>query len=611
MYKPKENIWDVESSNNYEEVTNYIKKKTEKLEKIKQDLLNIKDLFKDYISITKKYCDQIAVLALQLKPEANTNEGNLTQAIQGILLFNSVSLETLANEMEKIFKSSKKKEKNDSGINILDEFSKIYQSTYSNLLNNYGIYITEIEKYEKYLMNEEMGFNNEEKIIHKANSQNIQNKASGEIKSNSSNNINKVEKINCTKLTNNIEKVLEAKKNYIKEIEPMNNIINKLVEYGLNEEKLLNEEFSNILKMFLDKLNECLEGQKKKYEGQSSVLADLYAKIKSEKIENLKSGIQEYRLHCLSVYINIKNIARNKGNNSQEIVLNQKSKDFEIYKNITLENIENIIKEMKKNGLEIRAKDLEDLEKEKVKDFIERKSKLVSEKTDENFSKEDKDKLIEYFKEDEEYRSLFLQILNNDRAKGGEIFNKNIFLYMGEIFENINDLVLEKNDYRFFKYVSIISMTYFITEKNKKRYLFEFIKDNNKLKFMDFWKKYSKFVVELDMENDITKKELITEQSTKTKYKFAAFSNTLTIVNNMVNFGFDKNFIKEFINFAENNYSLSKEQIGQIEDLMVVWSSNTDTSNYKNDENNNDNNNKETNKDEMDSNNKDKYEDMK
>ena len=459
-------------------------------------------------------------------------------------------------------------------------------------------------------MNEEMGFNNEEKIIHKANSQNIQNKTSGEIKSNSSNNINKVEKINCTKLTNNIEKVLEAKKNYIKEIEPMNNIINKLVEYGLNEEKLLNEEFSNILKMFLDKLNECLEGQKKKYEGQSSVLADLYAKIKSEKIENLKSGIQEYRLHCLSVYINIKNIARNKGNNSQEIVLNQKSKDFEIYKNITLENIENIIKEMKKNGLEIRAKDLEDLEKEKVKDFIERKSKLVSEKTDENFSKEDKDKLIEYFKEDEEYRSLFLQILNNDRAKGGEIFNKNIFLYMGEIFENINDLVLEKNDYRFFKYVSIISMTYFITEKNKKRYLFEFIKDNNKLKFMDFWKKYSKFVVELDMENDITKKELITEQSTKTKYKFAAFSNTLTIVNNMVNFGFDKNFIHEFINFAENNYSLSKEQIGQIEDLMVVWSSNTDNSNYKNDNNNN-NNNKETNKDEMNSNDKDKYEDMK
>ena len=607
MYKPKENIWDVESSNNYEEVTNYIKKKTEKLEKIRHDLINIKDLFKNYISITKKYCDQIAVLALQLKPEANTNEGNLTQAIQGILLFNSVSLETLANEMEKFFKSSKKKEKNDSGVNILDEFSKIYQSTYSNLINNYCLYITEIEKYEKYLMSEEMGFNNNSNNTpqpNEENNQNIHQKKSDEIKSHSSNNINKVEKNSCEKLTNNIEKVLEAKKNYIKEIEPMNNIINKLVEYGLNEEKLLNEEFSNILKMFLDKLNECLEGQKKKYEGQSSVLADLYAKIKSEKIENLRSGIQEYPLHCLSVYINIKNVTRNKINNTQEVVLNQKSKDFEIYKDITLENIDNIIKEMKKNGLEIREKDLKDLEKEKVKDFIERKSKLVSAKTDENFTKEDKDKLIEYFKEDEEYPSFFLQILNNDRAKGGEIFNKNIFLYMGELFENINDLILEKNDYRFFKYVSIISMTYFITEENKKRYLFEFIKDNNKLKNMEFWKKYSKFVIELDMENDITKKELITEQSTKTKYKFAAFSNTLTIVNNMVNFGFNKNFINEFVDFAERSYSLTKEQIGQIEDLMVVWASNAD--NFKSN-----NNNKEENKDEIDSNKDDKYEDMK
>ena len=607
MYKPKENIWDVESSNNYEEVTNYIKKKTEKLEKIRHDLINIKDLFKNYISKTKKYCDQIAVLALQLKPEANTNEGNLTQAIQGILLFNSVSLETLANEMEKFFKSSKKKEKNDSGVNILDEFSKIYQSTYSNLINNYCLYITEIEKYEKYLMSEEMGFNNNSNNTpqpNEENNQNIHQKKSDEIKSHSSNNINKVEKNSCEKLTNNIEKVLEAKKNYIKEIEPMNNIINKLVEYGLNEEKLLNEEFSNILKMFLDKLNECLEGQKKKYEGQSSVLADLYAKIKSEKIENLRSGIQEYPLHCLSVYINIKNVTRNKINNTQEVVLNQKSKDFEIYKDKTLENIDNIIKEMKKNGLEIREKDLKDLENEKVKDFIERKSKLVSARTDENFSKEDKDKLIEYFKEDEEYRSFFLQILNNDRAKGGEIFNKNIFLYMGELFENINDLILEKNDYRFFKYVSIISMTYFITEENKKRYLCEFIKDNNKLKNMEFWKKYSKFVIELDMENDITKKELITEQSTKTKYKFAAFSNTLTIVNNMVNFGFNKNFINEFVDFAERSYSLTKEQIGQIEDLMVVWASNAD--NFKSN-----NNNKEENKDEIDSNKDDKYEDMK
>ena len=527
MYKPKENIWDIESNNNYEEVTNYIKKKTEKLGKIRQDLLNIKELFKKYITITKKYCDEIAILALQLKPEANTNEGNLTQAIQGILLFNSVSLETLANEMEKMFKTLKNKEKVNSSLNVLDEFSKIYQSTYSNLITNYCIYINEIEQYEKYLMNKEMGFNNS---------------------------------------NNNIDKVLEAKKNYLKEIDPMNNIINKLVEHGLNEEKILNEEFSNILKMFLTKLNECLEGQKKKYDGQSIVLADLYEKIKSEKIENLKSGIQQYPLHCLSVYVTTKNLMRNKTFDTKKIVKSQKSEDFEVYKDITLENVENIIKEMRKNGLEIRQKDLEDLEKEKVKDFIEKKSKLVREKSDENFSEEDKNKLIKYLREDEEYRSLFLQILNNDRARGGEILNKNIYNYIGEIFNKLNDLILEKNDYKFFKYVSIISMTYFLSEGKNKRYLYEFIKDNDKLKNMEFWKKYSLCLVNLDMENDITKQELKTEQSVKTKYKFAAFSNTLTIINNMVNYNFDKNFINEFLNFVKEKYALTKEQIEQIGD---------------------------------------------
>ena len=590
MYKPKESKWDVESNNNYEKVTNYIKEKTEKLSKIRRDLSNIKELFKNYVSITKKYCDQIAALALELKPDGKTKEGELTQAIQGILLFNSVSLETLAKEIEKIFKI--KKNKKDSAITGLEEFSKIYQISLSKLITNYCIYINEIEKYEKYLMNKEMGFDNEdnekkeekEKQEKQENNNNnneentLNNKKSGEIKNNNSNNgINKVEKNEPEKLTNNIEIVLEKRKEYIDEIEPMNNLINKLVEFGVNEEKILNEEFFNISKLFVDKLNECLEGQKKKYEDQSLVLADLYNKIQTEQIENLNSGIQQYPLHCLSVYINVKNLIRNKNYSKEEIVKNQKSKDFEIYKDITLSNIENIIKEMKENGLEIREEDMKDLEIEKVKDYIEKKSKLIFAKTDKDFSLEDKNILIDYFREKEEYRSFFLQILNNDRSKGGEFYNMNIYNYFGELFRCINDLILEKNDFRFFKYVSIISMTYYINDGKKKRYLYEFIKDNDKLKNIDFWEKYLQYVVDLDIKNDITKKELITEESAKAKLKFAAFSNVLTIINNMVNFNFEESFINKFIDFAGKNYSLTKEQISQIQDLITVWKTTNDS----------------------------------
>ena len=40
-------------------------------------------------------------------------------------------------------------------------------------------------------------------------------------------------------------------------------------------------------------------------------------------------------------------------------------------------------------------------------------------------------------------RKQVLQKLNNDRAKGGEIYNKNLFINFGEIFKSINDLILK------------------------------------------------------------------------------------------------------------------------------------------------------------------------
>ena len=87
MYKPRESDWKVESSSNYEKVTDYIQLKITKLEKIQKDLKTIQKLYKDYISVTKDYHKKITKIVLELKPDSNTNEGELIQAIQGILLF--------------------------------------------------------------------------------------------------------------------------------------------------------------------------------------------------------------------------------------------------------------------------------------------------------------------------------------------------------------------------------------------------------------------------------------------------------------------------------------------------------------------------------------------
>ena len=564
MYRQKESIWDVETNNNYEKVTEFINEKSSTIIAIRKGINDIKDVFKDYIQITKTYCTQIASLALKLKPLANTIWGDLTQAIQGILLFNSISLENLAKGMGEIFKNSKMK-KRDSGVSGLEEFSNIYQVQLSDLISNYCLYITELEKYERYLMNKEMGLDND--VNSNSNKgENNKDNTNNTINQSSTPNDNKIEK-----LTNNLETVLSFRKKYLDKVGPINALVHKLVEFGIKEEKLLNEEFLNISKIFVGKLNECLEGQKKKYEDQNSVLLELYNKIKSEKFDNINSGIQEYSLHSLSIYINAKNLDRNKIKNGKQYALNQKGEEFEIYKNITLKNVENIMKEIKRNGLEIKEKDLEDFEIEKVKDFISKKVELMFNKTDDNFSDEDKNQMIKYFQENDDYILFFLQLLNNDRAKGGEIFNINIFKYIGEIFKNINDIVLKKDNYKYFNYVSILSLTYFIQEGNKKKYVYEYIKDNKKLKDLDFWQKYAKFIIKY--ETDKIPKEKENEINNKSeKLKLTGFANILAIVNNMVNFGLEQDFIDKFISFCATTFSLTTEQIQQIKEFIPIWS---------------------------------------
>ena len=561
MYRQKESIWDVETNNNYEKVTEFINEKSSNIIAIRKGINDIKDVFKDYIQITKTYCTQIASLALKLKPLANTIWGDLTQAIQGILLFNSISLENLAKGMGEIFKNSKMK-KRDSGVSGLEEFSNIYQVQLSDLISNYCLYITELEKYERYLMNKEMGFDNDVN----SNSNKGEDNTNNTINQSSTPNDNKIEKLN-----NNLETVLSFRKKYLDKVGPMNALVHKLVEFGIKEEKLLNEEFLNISKIFVGKLNECLEGQKKKYEDQNSVLLELYNKIKSEKFDNINSGIQEYSLHSLSIYINAKNLDRNKIKNGKQYALNQKGEEFEIYKNITLKNVENIMKEIKRNGLEIKEKDLEDFEIEKVKDFISKKVELMFNKTDDNVSDEDKNQMIKYFQENDDYILFFLQLLNNDRAKGGEIFNINIFKYIGEIFKNINDIVLKKDNYKYFNYVSILSLTYFIQEGNTKKYVYECIKDNKKLKDLNFWQKYAKFIIKY--ETDKIPKEKENEINNKNeKLKLTGFANILAIVNNMVNFGLEQDFIDKFISFCATTFSLTTEQIQQIKEFIPIWS---------------------------------------
>jgi len=294
---------------------------------------------------------------------------------------------------------------------------------------------------------------------------------------------------------------------------------------------------------------------------------------------------QKYALHSLSIYMNNRAFQSMKISKNINQTIDKDNFEIDIYKNLKLENIENIIKEMQKNNLEVKKEDLENYEREKNLNLIERNTKLIFETdSDLDFTDDDLNKMIEIFKNDKEYILFFLQRLNNDRSRGGLISSMKIYKRVGELFKLINDLVLEKDDLDCFRYISILSMTYYRNNGNEKIYIYEYIKDHQKIKNLDFWKKYLETLIKYDINNTIYSNEdekndnkenkenkESKEKEMQFKLNFATFSNILSVINNLTDFGLGKNFIKQFIDYTQKNYSLTEDQKHQINCLLNLY----------------------------------------
>ena len=181
MYKAKSNIWDMDYTDNYEKICAFIENKRSKILQIKKSYNIIKEVIKKYVDATEKYYKKLSSIALELKPNSESIEGQLIQAIQGIILFNSLSLDNLVANIQEILKNFKaSKEMNSSA---LEEFSKMYQINFSKIVHLYCKFINENESYEKYLIHKELGIldndknkNNENTIEN--NNNDIKNKES-------------------------------------------------------------------------------------------------------------------------------------------------------------------------------------------------------------------------------------------------------------------------------------------------------------------------------------------------------------------------------------------------------------------------------------------------
>ena len=236
------------------------------------------------------------------------------------------------------------------------------------------------------------------------------------------------------------------------------------------------------------------------------------------------------------------------------------------------DEIINIFEKIKNTNIEIDKSDIKLIEYEKNYKKIKEQLVIIF-NYPEKYTEKDKNSLISFFEEDSNNILYFIKLLNDHRAKGKFFISELTFKYLGEIFKFLNNFILTKHNIELFKYILILSQTYYnSSEKDKKKiYLFSFIKDFPNYSNPQFWEDYLKELVYHDLKkaekNDVNLDKLNLEKMSKGEKENLTncfFSNLLTTTKAMADFNLEKQFVKDFVEKNRIKFFLSKEQVDNI-----------------------------------------------
>ena len=636
-------------------IKEYLYSQPDKIKKIESVSKSIHQVINEFIEITQNYTNQIINLALKIIPNYTT-EGQLAQAVQGILLFYSEGLNKLTSELKDkniIIKENEKK-------SILDKFNEQKDAYFNKVRNAILIlekYRKEIQLYQEYLVNEEYNEhmskgdikNNDADIIinikkdddinNKLKSENIdENDKSEELSFKS----DIFDDIGLNKFDNR-DKVIENHKSFLSNINESNDMLKKIKVFLSEEKTNIRKHIFNVCDCLIEGLLKCVQNQKNTYDIQNEVIKNLINSIKFEETDENLIRPAPVKLKYLEIYQNyikekndisnnnIKKVREIKEDfnliNKKNIKVPRKSLELEQHIQIDLDTIktrntinysqignklskEEIMEKFKDMVIKLNRAEIikifEIIKSTNIK-LSESDIKIIEEETNykviheklisifintEQFNEKDKDILLNLFEKDKIYIIYFIKVLNDHRTKGNFIISENTLKYLGELFKFINNLIMSRNDMELFKFIFILSMTYYhLSEKdNNKKYLFSYIKDHPNYQKVKFWEDYLHELIEHEIKANIYNQDLDIEnkeienlnKEEKEKLINCYFSNFLTAVKAMADFRLDKKFVRDFVEKNKEKYFLSKEQI---ENVCLIYdvSLNDNENNYKGD----------------------------
>ena len=223
----------------------------------------------------------------------------------------------------------------------------------------------------------------------------------------------------------------------------------------------------------------------------------------------------------------------------------------------------------------INIKDLNlEEEKEKIKmnhltiKLLSNIKKEYTEKEELNITQNELD-LIESLLEKRCNRIVFLHKLNKFRALGNYMITKVLYSIISKYFIKILNFI--KKDYDAFpaKNVIVLSQTYYMIEKEEKIYIQEDIKEHEIFKDNKFWENLFNFFMNKEIQKLRKSFDLNEEKSDeKSHYNKLAFGQIMTICNNMLEFGYNKDDIYKFIEPKIKYYNLDEISISSIKCVL-------------------------------------------
>jgi len=581
---------------NVDLIKSYILSQPEKIKTLNNFYNTVINIFIEYVNITQAYSTKLKELAIKIKlnedEEEYTSECQMINIIKTILFFNSESLNEIINDIKKEIKTNLNNNNSNSDNDIqkkmndkINNTSKMFLSEINNVISKQKKYEKEMRNYEELLINQGLQQKNEGKM-----------------------NMGSIE---------DAKVALDSQESYFKSVVESNITLKKVLNEFWEEKQVIRDKLNKKCFFILDTLIFFTKTQNENYELQKMNLketysSNIYDEKKEEELNRYFLIPSTYNLKCLDIYLDDKK--KNKKRNSEKIEdnilcpmsLDEEKKFNKKVNELKGDHLLNVVDLLTKNKFILSNRDEKIKKNEISKQIIKEIIQYILKDID-KFEEDKKNKLYNMFEDDKENILIFLKILNDNRSKDSNITNKESFSILGDAFEFITKIVLNEKeiDTEILKLVFILSTTYFYDDKDNeknKAYLFTYIEKFEEFKKKEFWERYFYDSLNFEVNNLLivgrrkkTEDEIKKERNDK--IKTSLFSNLLMIVQNMMDFHLDKNFINEFVSKINNKNHLQEEELLQIQ-MYLTENKEDEKDNQINDNNNNDkvDNNKEIDK---------------